>query len=152
MSFKISKAGDYKVRATKCELSDSGEGKEPQVYVRLETLDGNYHIDWYLGFKTEKAEKFSFKSLRLMGWRGADLSTLSALDVPNEVEIHVEEEVYNGTARLKAKWINDGGGGAAGGRPLDQSKAQTFAERMKAKLEKFDAENPQASAGDDIPF
>lgn len=146
---KIEHHGDYKMRAMKAELSESGGG-DPQVFVRLETSNGD-HIDWYLGFKTEKAEKFAIKSLRSMGWRGSDLSRLAAEDLPNTVDVHIEPDTYNGVTRLKVKWVN-GPDDAPMVKPLDQAKAMTFAERMKAKIVAMDAQAPAMSPTGKIPF
>jgi hypothetical protein len=148
---KIENPGDYMVRASKCELTETRNG-DPQVYVRLETSDG-HHLDWYLGFKSDKAEQYAIKSLRSMGWRGDDFSRLSAEDLPNEVEARVEHDTYNGETKLKVKWVNGPNDGPRT-KPLDSNKAMSFAERMKAKVAAVDAKLAAegASRSDEIPF
>jgi hypothetical protein len=108
---------------------------------------------------TEKTFDRSIESMRYMGWKGDDLSNIQGLD-SNDVEIVVEHEEYEGQTRARVKWINRIGGAAAA-KPLEASKAKSFAERMKARVARADQERSAKAAANgeftkpdtsDVPF
>lgn len=150
--------GDYPMRASEAELTETPDGK-PQVYIRLQTVEAPQRsISWYLGFGSEKAEEFTMKSLRSLGFVGNDLTKLSAEMLPNTVEAHLENDTFKSKksgedkTELRVKWVNGPNDGPRT-KPLAPEKAMSFAERMKAKFEKFDAKNPPATTGaGKIPF
>lgn len=134
--------GTYPGKATCWGLSETKNG-DPQMQVefQLADADGNPHtLNWFGSFANEKAEQITIKALRTMGWTGDDLVHIDAL--PNDVQLVVVNEEYpegSGVWSTKIRWVN-----AAGGitRPLDEGKAASFAERMKARIAAFDAKNP----------
>jgi hypothetical protein len=86
---------------------DSFEGPE-RVTVRL--------------YFSEKAEEYSVKKLRAIGWKGGDLTFA---DCPNLVTIAVKYEEYNGEERQKCD-IALGGGT----KPLDPARERAFAAKL----------------------
>lgn len=96
-------AGTFKARVIDVELGYTDSGNE-QVALLFETQTGET-ISWY-GTFTEKATPYTIKDLRACGWTGNDLATLGVEDLASDVEIVVEEDMYNGKSRLKVKWIN----------------------------------------------
>jgi hypothetical protein len=157
----IDKAGDYRVRVTEAELTENQSG-QPQVFVRLETTDGTGRsIGWWMGLDTEKAQKYTMASLRGLGFEGYDLSTISVETLTEEVTARVIEDNYNGKTRLKVQYV-DGPKSPpreSGVKPMDVSKKQLLAEKMKAKLAALEAASGGASEaagsggpGPGIPF
>lgn len=86
---------------------DSFEGPE-RVTVRL--------------YFSEKAEEYSVKKLRAIGWKGGDLTFL---DCPNLVTIAVKYEDYNGEERQKCDIALVGGT-----KPLDPARERAFAAKL----------------------
>lgn len=143
--------GDYMMRACEAALTETPDGK-PQLYIRLQTVEAPQRsISWYIGFGSDKAEEFAMKSLRSLGFVGDDVSKVNADLLPNAVEAHLENESFTSKktgeqkTELRVKWVNGPNDGPRT-KPLDATKAATFAERMKAKFAKFDAANPSAAA------
>jgi hypothetical protein len=71
---------------------------------------------------SEKAEEYSVKKLRALGWKGGDLTFA---DCPNEVTVAVKYETWEGVERMKCD-IALGGGT----KPLEPAKARAFAARL----------------------
>lgn len=141
-------AGKYKARPICWGLSESKQGSE-QFQIEFEIQDPNVAPSdrvwsWWGKFSSEKAEEISFKAMKACGWNGTDLEHVE-LDPTRDVELVIESETYEGKTRMRVQWVNAiGGGGIQYALPSD--RARKFAERMKARAEKF-----QASAGPSKP-
>ncbi len=103
------KAGTYISKASVWGLSETKSGAE-QFAIEFPVTDehGETHVLTYFGSFSEKAEKHTLKALRACGWVGNDLSKVN--DLPNEVQLVVENEEYEGEWRTKIKWVNSIGG------------------------------------------
>lgn len=128
------KAGTFTVKGVRGALGYTNTGKE-QVGVELCVVDdGEFfgeRITWY-GYFTEKTFDRTIESLRILGWDGDDLSDLTGLD-RNEAQAVIEEDEYDGKLRLKVQWIN-AKGGLAIQKPMGDSEAASFAQRMKGRV------------------
>lgn len=128
----------FVARARNWDLGESSTGKE-QIAIQFEVLTpdaGMRHITWY-GYFTDTTMERTIQSMRYCGWQGSDLTDLSGMDA-NEVEIVVDDEVYEGKTRTKVKWINRGGGLALKA-PMDANKRKAFAASMRANIRAIDA-------------
>lgn len=105
--FGTSSKGTYEAVIPFVITGDNLEGPE-RVYVRL--------------YFSEKAEEYSVKKLRALGWQGGDMKFENC---PNEVTIAVKYEEYNGEERQKCD-IALGGGT----KPLDPAQERAFAARL----------------------
>lgn len=159
--------GKYRAKARTWALGESSN-KTPEIAVEFEiTAKGDYEgrsITWH-GYLTEKAFKRTIESLRNCGWTGDDLSAIDSM--PNEVDLVVENEEYEGETHAKVKWVNKPGGLALK-TPMSPESAKAFAAKLKSEIRAFDAANgkkatnggrpaapPPESAPvteDDIPF
>lgn len=122
-----------KARATHGMLGYTAGGKE-QIAVELLILEGEHEgerLSWY-GYFTEGTFARTLESLRLLGWRGDDLSDLSGID-ENAVSIVVDEEEYNGERKVRVRWIN-APGGLALKEPMTSDQAKAFAAKMRGRV------------------
>lgn len=127
--------GRYQCRATEGLLSET-EGGNPQVAVDIVIIEeGEWegqHRTWYGSF-TEKSTDRTLQSLRLLGWRGDDLSELVGLGETEAYVTITHEEDQEGNLRDRAAWINSGAGIAVK-KPMNADSAKAFAERMKGHV------------------
>lgn len=108
-------AGEYKARAVSANMGKSQQKGTPCVTVLLELLDGpdaGKTIEW-VGWVTETTKVRTAESLEVLGFDGADLST-----VRGEAVAVIEHEEYtraNGEMALRprVKWINSPNRGGA---------------------------------------
>lgn len=122
--------GRYRAQAVSIEFGISENGTD-QAAILFSLLDSNETIGAYLYF-SEKAAERSIATLRVMGWKGIDISTLTAEDVSAEVDVTIAEDEYQGVKRLKVQWINAPGSGPAMLKHvMDGAQKQSFAERMR---------------------
>lgn len=125
--------GKYRARGMSGGLGYTNGGA-PQVAVELQIVeDGEFNgetITWF-GYFTEDTEDRTMESLRILGWKGDDLSNLEGVG-DNDVRIVIEEEEYQGQVRSKVKWINKIGGLALK-TPMTAQQAKAFAAQMKGK-------------------
>lgn len=123
-------AGKFRAKGASGGLGYTS-GDQPQVAVELHILDPDYAgetITWF-GYFTDKTQERTFETLRLLGWKGDDLSDLTGI-TDNEVSVVIEEDEYQGDVRLKVKWINKVGGLALK-TPMTPEQAKAFAIQMK---------------------
>lgn len=108
-------------------------------------VDGR-RLTWYGSF-SEKAERFTLKTLRTLGWSSDDLSDLSGVDA-NPVEVVVvHEEDRQGEWRARIRFINPiGSGGVAMKTKMSEEQARAFAERMRGKVLALGKPAPAAAA------
>lgn len=142
-------------KAVEWELGYSKTGNE-QIGVRFEFLDGDRgSITWY-GYFTDKAWLYTVENLKTCGWDGKSLAALDGMGT-REVELVLVEDNYDGTPRLKVKYINaPGGGGLAMKMPMTANERRSFAERMQARMGGRPSAPPPAPTparpDDDLPF
>lgn len=143
--------GTWRGRGVTYKLGYTNQGGE-QVGVEFqfspdqhEEVDG-YHLTWYGGF-SEKAEPFTLKTLRTLGWTGDDLSDLTGID-QNECEaVVVHEEDLQGELRARIRFINPlGAGGVAMKNAMTEDQARAFAERMRGRVLAMNKAAPPPSA------
>ena len=154
--------GTYRARAAELDFGFAGTGTE-QIAVRFLTTEGE-SITWY-GYFTDKAAQYAIQALRACGWKGDDLFELTVEDLPDEVELVVQEDEYDGQTRMRVAFINAlGSGSVALKERMDDAQRRKFAARMKGLCMKV---KPSASPSpaptpaepadafgddDDIPF
>lgn len=146
MSLPLTKA-TYQARAIGCGFGTAQSGNH-QIAVQLEIIEDSAElanngerIAW-LGHFTDKTTDRTVESLQHLGWKGDDLGELEELDaeacarlLPDVVEIVCEPEEYEGTWRLRVKWINKVGGGRfAFKEPLTGSALKAFAAQMRGTI------------------
>lgn len=115
-----------------------------QIGAHMTIDDGEFAgggIAW-IGFFTDATSDRTIESLRHMGWVGDDLSELDNLDadgcsrlLPKQVELVCEPELYDGTTRLKVRWVN----AASAGRltfksQLSAGDLKAFAAQMRGQI------------------
>lgn len=128
----------FTARAKNWDLGETSTGKE-QIAVQFEILtpDADIRSITWFGFFTDAALERTIQSLRYCGWTGADLTDLAGMDA-NEVELVVDDEVYEGKTRTKVKWINRPGGLSLKS-PMDGNRRKAFAASMRANIRAIDA-------------
>lgn len=144
--------GTYGARVSAFEgLTYSANGT-PQVAIQFTTDEGTISTWLYL---SDKAAKYTVEKLRLMGWRGNDVSEIVLDDLTADVEIVVAHEEYDGEAKAKVKWINAPGGGSGikPGAPMGDAEKKAFAAKLKGmcmatKPGNGSAPAPKKPAGD----
>jgi hypothetical protein len=133
------KDGKYLAVAIDTALAVSDNGTE-QVAVQFRLSggqeDAGQTITWY-GYCTDAAMERTVKGLRNMGWTGNDVSVFECPTenevsqlLPNEVQLVLQTEEYNGHERLKVAWVNKIG--IAVKNKLEGSAAKALGARMRA--------------------
>ena len=162
--------GKHNAKITDYGISSTQSGK-PQVFIKF-----NNGLTWYGTFKKNDGEpnQVTFKTLITCGFKGTDIMALAdgpsggVLNTDKELELVVENEVYNGQERQKIKFINDPSMGMQN--KLDRSGAakvmggENFAgellkmrQEMGVKDEPNESSNKgreelQSGKNDDVPF
>jgi hypothetical protein len=124
--------GTFRARAVEGAMGET-EGGKPQIAIELQVLDEGFAgetITWF-GYFSEKTLKRTFESLRILGWKGDDLTSLDGI-TDNEVKIVVIEDTYEGKTRLKVNWINRPGGLALK-TPMSPDRVKSFAAEMRGE-------------------
>lgn len=128
----------------------SQDGEQVGVEIMLqpdqhEDVDGR-HITWYGQF-SEKAEPFTLKTLRTLGWEGDDISDLSGIvDGPVCEAVIAHEEDLQGEIRARVRFINAlGAGGVAMKSKMSEEQAKAFAERMRGRVLAMKGKAPAAA-------
>ena len=103
--------GTYTATATEHALSTSKNGN---IYIQVSFEVEGQKINWR-GFFTDATKARTVQSLRFMGWQGNDINDL---DLPNEVELVIAHEEYNGKTYARVNWVNKIGGGPKPPDPL----------------------------------
>jgi hypothetical protein len=122
-------AGFYVVQAAgPAEFIRSSKNETPGVKVPF-VVEGE-PIDW-TGWLTEKAEVRTAESLALMGYDGADESSV----MRQSVQLVVEHETYDveGETRTapKIKWVNDPNRARGMGEPMDAAGKAEAKQRLR---------------------
>lgn len=109
------KPGKYKARAVRGGMGESRNGT-PQIGIEFAyEQDGVEQKIWWIGFLTEKALKHTLEKLAVVEFTGDDAFPEGAINTTKEVEIVIEEQVYEGKTQYKVAWINEVGGGKFAG-------------------------------------
>lgn len=135
----------YRAKALEWALGESANG-HPQVGVVFDILTENAEaprMTWY-GYFSDAAWERTVESLRHMGWKGEDPSVLEGLDA-NEVELVVDDEVFDGKTYAKVLFVNRAGGIAMKA-PLTGDKLKAFGASMKERIRGFDASKGERRA------
>lgn len=135
--------GKYYGRAVEAVLGTTSTGR-PQIAVTFELDEpAGQRVVWY-GFFTAATEERTIESLRFAGWKGLDFGVFAygqplPADMTETVELVVEHETDDrGFTRAKVRWVNRYGGASVKD-PMDQARAASFAQQMRAKLAAYDA-------------
>lgn len=143
--------GNFLAKAVATRWGDSENGNT-QIAVECEiTTEGEFQgrTIAYIGTFTEKAREFALKALDAFGWQGDDLSELDnltadgcAILLPNEVELVVRQEEYNGEIQTRVAFVNKPGAGRfAFKKPKTGSELKSFAATQKASVAAWRAGN-----------
>lgn len=132
--------GTWRCKGVSCALGyTSQDGEQVGVEIMLlpdqdEDVDGR-HVTWYGQF-SEKAEPYTLKTLRVLGWQGDDLADLSGIvDGPECEAVIGHEQDLQGEVRARVKFINAlGSGGVAMKSKMTPEQAAAFAERMRGRV------------------
>ena len=125
-------AGTHRARAQEWQLGMSSTGKE-QIGVMFQLVGGPHdgkHITWF-GYFTDNTVDRTLDSLRHCGWDSDSLADLDSLGV-NEVELVIEDEVYEGKTRSKVKWVNRVSR-LQMKEQMSQAQIQAFAAKLRGK-------------------
>ena len=124
--------GTYVAFPVKSEFGFTNGGKE-QVRVDFEISEGeftNYTLPWF-GYFTDKTRTRTLETLRLLGWRGNDLTKLDGIGT-RKVEIVVEDDTYQGKTKPKIQYVNPLGGGTRSKSVMSPEQLRAFADKMRA--------------------
>lgn len=125
-----------------------GDAKAKQVLVYFEVLDGEWAgtvIPWF-GFFSKAAAKRTVESLRYMGFKGDDLTTLASQTLDQKVSILVEHNEYNDKVYPRVAFVNKVGGGAMKLKsPMNEKQIREFAAVMKQSVAKVDEHEGEAA-------
>ena len=133
------------MRAVEAQLGYTNDNK-PQVAVLLEIVEGEHAgltLTWY-GYFTEKTETGTLRSLRLLGFKGDDLTDLSSVNGQAPCTIQAEADL-KGVIHAKVRWI--GGGALALKNVMTADQKAAFSASMKAKLAAIPSGEGNESAG-----
>lgn len=128
------KVGKYRAKACGVDFGSTQNGNE-FVAVAFE-VDGQ--VETWSGYLTDKSVERTLRALRLMGWQGNDLATLTVADLPGWVQVDIREDkdregnvVTNddGTPRTRIAWVNSITGMTSA--PLPQNARQALALRLR---------------------
>jgi len=129
------KIGIYKARAIGVDFGETQNGNE-YIAVGMRTDTGD--VDTWTGYLSEKCVARSIHAVRLMGWKGSDLSTLSIGDLPGWVQIDVRLDKDkegntqlddDGQPRTRVAFINSLSGMRSP--PLSADKRKALALRLR---------------------
>lgn len=125
--------GSYTAKATDVQLGFSGNGT-PQIAVLFTVSDGpcsGQSITWY-GYFTDKTQERTVESLRHCGWKGVDLSEVTAHSLPDKAQIVVQLDTdYDGNPRKRVAWVNRIGGTVALRHSMTESQRKHFGAKMR---------------------
>jgi hypothetical protein len=145
--------GRYDAKAIEAQLAQAGTGT-PQVAVLFEIEDGRT-ITWF-GFLTEKSFPYTLKALRILGFKGGDISKVESQEL-GEASITVKHDTYEGETRAKVEWVNEPGSSGPALTPLENKSA--FAKAMAKKIAALEAggkseeeDLDEVLDDDDVPF
>jgi hypothetical protein len=158
----LMQAGRHLVTVISTKLGKAGTGKE-QIAVEFQNGRGE-HATWYGSF-SEKALPYTLKALENCDWDGeSDGWNVSVLCrkgsiVGHEAEIVLEEEEYQGKARIKVSWVNRVGEGGGGMKEvLSEDAAEAFGRKLARDIALVKGippppdPKPDDYSLDDIPF
>ncbi len=113
----------------------SNNTKQVLITFEIERGDGaGQKIPWF-GYFTDKSWERTIQSLRYMGFKGDDLSTLDAQALDQSVSISVEESEWEGKTHMRIAWVNElGGGGVKLANPMAANDIRQFAAQMKSRV------------------
>ena len=145
--------GRQKAKVISATLDTTPNGK---AYVRvfLELEDGN-NINAEIWLTTAKALEMARPRLKAIGF-DPDMQNLDDLQkrpemvAGHEVEVDIQEEVYNGQARLKVAWLGKPK------KPVDQSTLAKLTKGLRDAKHREPSEEapepPAESSSDSYPF
>jgi hypothetical protein len=155
--------GTYTAIARSWELGLSSKNKTEQIAVQFELLDGSHagHFITWFGYFTEAARDRTFENLRICGWVGDDILTLTGMG-SCKVSLVIEDEHYNGKTNSRVRWVNRLGGSVRMGATMDEAHRRQFAARMRMhagpsststdRSSTLDGTSSRGVTDDEIPF
>jgi hypothetical protein len=148
--------GTHRAIAQSIQFGFAGQDDKEQVVIEFRLTNGDDpdfgHSISYFGFFTDKTIKRTIESLRYCGWKGDDLAELPVLAetgmLPDEVDLVVDHEEYEGNVRAKVKWVNRPGGGRVElAKPMEPTSLAAFSARMKGSIKAAEAAPRQRGGG-----
>ncbi len=155
----------FLARAKRAVLSETKNGRE-YVAIDFETVDAPkrvYQWSGYFGDDYGKDNKSTtertIEALRRCGWQGDKVTDLSSV-LGVDCDITIKTEEYNGQQQTKVAFINLPGEGGFKAKPLESSRAASFAKSIEAQARNIKAvprpaapknEHPNAPGNDDAP-
>lgn len=151
MSLPMEEAKYFARACGAAQFEESSNGNM-QIAVPFEIVDDEQHagevITWFATMhgtpdkKGKTGKDRVLESLLYMGFQGDDLTELMEISddqarslMPEIVEIVVAPDEFEGTWRLKVRWVNRPGAGRASFKaPLTKEGMRAFAAQMKGSL------------------
>lgn len=150
----------FLARAKRAVLSETNNGRE-YVAIDFETVDEPKRIyqwsGWFgedYGKDNKSTTERTIEALRRCGWKGNDISDLSSV-LGVDCDITIKAEEYKGVQQVKVAFISLPGEGGFKAKPLDASKAKSFAKSIAAQAGNIKVSRPVAAKpdeSDDTPF
>lgn len=149
------------------QFEESGNGNM-QIAIPFEILDeehGGETITWFATMHDTPDKKGMtgkdrvVESLVYMGFQSDDMTALMEISdddaralLPETVELVVAPDEYEGTERLKVRWVNRPGAGRAGfKKPLSKEGMRAFAAQMRGALKNARGGAAQRPAQQSMP-
>ena len=165
----IDAEGKYRCKVTDKQLCESSKGT-PQICLTFEVTEPGpqmgQHIMDFMAL-SEKALQYTVAKLRATGWQGVDLSQLETVG-SRECQIVVQTDVYEGTERLRVRFVNDlDRQGPAVVGTMDTAKQKALAAKLRGMIAGLDpaqarakpaakpapaGDEPPPPTDDDLPF
>jgi hypothetical protein len=145
----LSETGRYRGKVLHTPEIRMNNFNEEELVLLITVTDGprkGEAISYHGGLSDEFGE-YTVRDLRTMGWKGDDISTISASDLPNEFNFQVYEKVSkDGKGYLKVRYIDslDRVAPQSTKPVLLDAQKKDFAARFKAKVKAFDAKEKQS--------
>jgi len=142
--------GKYAAKPISAKLAETTGGTE-YVDLQLEITEPGEYQGRKIGAEkwlTDKAWEYSVRDLKTCGWKGTDIRAIEVTE-PVSITIQHEQETDrdgkvktgpDGKPRMRARvrWINP-----LRAKPVESSKAQSLAERFKARIEALNARDEE---------
>ncbi len=146
--------GKYKARVVRAVLTEAGQDKKPVIEITAELTGGDVaepvqlSKTFWLGEEIDTYDEdkraewvVSIEKLRKIGFDGDDITQLdSCIGFVGVAGVKNKPNKNGGGSHSTISWI----GPEMGAKPMDASKAKSFAEQMKARIRAVEGGNRPA--------